>query len=560
MEKTPVAAQEFSDSVKHLEAEAGQELLDEARFSKGVQVSFKNFADHVNQNVFLEESEKTDLTQKVDEKVSGLLKEALSKFDGGVAMLNEAAIQDLMIKMDLLSKESVGLINGLMNGVERQLRAKQTGFEGISDAEFREIVASLAKVEKLPDYILSEADSVSDAVGQVHGPAVNGLLVRSELGGEPVYIKAAGPDSVLLFTVTEPKLCIKVSTTPVPTEGEFARRITETRTALERENSTRRTEAQNLGAALSGRPEALVPMETGWDKLSATQSMAVESAYNMGLDAARSVKMQLLVFKIAQEKGYPLPDKFVLDGGWGPTSRTALQSILTKESLPYVEGNDVQNIKTLRDLHHKVFPSDNTELFLTAEEINDPRYKFENKGVYRGMKVRAVKERLLANGFDVETLAQEKVFGNDITPKVKAAFPRALAVLRRLTPNKDLQASILATMIMETGLSSGADDWGVGRADRKDYARYMSENWPRTSAVYNEYVPGPSLETNSSGIMQINYKTAQAMLQEKLGEYYPKDVLIDKLESSVELSTVVAFMVYQDNQAALQKAEKTYSR
>lgn len=558
METTP-ALTAFSSKIERVEATAGQNVLDEADFSKNLAKSFDNFVDHVSKNSFLESGEKEQLLSRVDARVSGILYETMDRFDGSLRDVNQKELQGLTLTADLLSRDADTMINNLLSGVERQLRTKQTGFEGISDAEFHEIMLSLAATRPfLPRYTLSSTNTIEEAFARLEVSTEVDLLLSCPLGQETVYLKATTANTVLLFLTSDPRVCLSLATTPLPTQIDLIEKISLARDEMQARALSEKTEADNLNQALSGHPEALRQIDTDWSSLPQTQAMAIESAYNMGLEAARSVKMQLLLFKVAQRQEYILPSGFALDGSWGPRSNLALEIILRKENLPYIENDSTQNLKTLMTLHRQLFPKDNTEIFLTADEINDPRYKFENKGVYRGLKVRAVKARLLENGFDINQMAQEKVFGNEITPKVMAAFPRALAVLQKLTSDKDLQASILGTMIMESGLSGSADSIGLGRGDRKDYARYVSENMPRIAAAFNEYSP-MRLDANSSGIMQINYKTAQGLIQNRLGQYYPKDMLIAKLEESVELSTVVAFLVYQNNQDSLQKTELLYS-
>lgn len=557
MENTPAAIKEVADSVKRVEGTTGQELMDELAFSKSVYASYRNFATHLSQNTFLEDTEKAQLASRVDAQLSGILKDLSKNLSHSLQAPTEREAKELALKAELLSTEAKRLVNGLLDSVESQLRSKQTGFEGVSDGEFTEIIASLSLTQALPDCIFAQSASLAEALSNANTKRNPNLIFRTELNGEVLYVKSGGQSSLDVFTVTAPKLHIKIAAAPLPSLAQISTQLEGARESFQKKSAVEKVHANNLRRALSGQMDALETTETGWDKLSPTETMTIESAYNMGMEAAVSVKMQLLLFKVAKKKGYSLPAGFALDGDWGSASNTALKSIFAQEHLPYTEDLE-KNLKTLRDFHHKEFPADNTELFLTPEEIKSPQYKFENKGVYRGLKVKELKARLLENGFNLEALSTEGVYGNELSPNVKEAFPKVMATLKKLTSNKDLQASIVATMIMETGLSSTADAIGLGRGDRKDYARYVDQNWPRLTAAVNEYSP-MRLETNSSGIMQINYQTAQRILQEKLGQYYSKDMLVSGLESSVELSTVMAFMVYQDSQTKVEEAKALYA-
>lgn len=317
MEDTPRAIQEFSDQVKKVEATTGREAFDEAQFSKGLKVSFSNFVDHISKSPFLEEDEKGQLIQTVDLKASDILKGVTSKFNQPLQMLDKEESSEMALKITLLSKEAGTLINDLMGGVERQLRSKQTGFEGISDGEFHEIMTSLITAESLPDYTFSSVDSVEEGTDAFQGPARADLLLRCPLGQEVVYMKANTPTTLLFFTVSDPKVSVSVAMEPSPTTTELLQKIADARANLEHTKEADGKAAGSLRQAMSGYTENITPIDTGWNKLSLTQTMAIESAYNMGLDAARSVKMQLLVFKVAKAKGYELPADFKLDGGWG---------------------------------------------------------------------------------------------------------------------------------------------------------------------------------------------------------------------------------------------------
>jgi hypothetical protein len=56
--------------------------------------------------------------------------------------------------------------------------------------------------------------------------------------------------------------------------------------------------------------------------------------------------------------------------------------------------------------------------------------------------------------------------------------------------------------------------------------------------------------------MQINYKTAQAILKDATGAYWSKEDVVRMLASSIEFSTVMAFLVFKKNQDDLQKMER----
>jgi hypothetical protein len=550
------ANRELTDTVKAVERSVGQELFDQEQFTQGINKAVYTFATHIRDNEYLNGAEQDLLLGHLDIKIGDIIHNAVAHFDVPFNLSKEHEAEDLRVKMDLLTRDAKALTDNLIMSVDKQLRAKQTGIEGISDGEFAEVLKVVTQADdRVEDYEVSNQPVFTQGIQELNAPLRTEVLVRSSVGGETVYLKQSTYSTGLLVTLKDPKVFLSFPLSPLPTEGDLAKRILEERQAALSREAEDTIEAQNVQEILKGRTEDLQEIPTQWNRLDTTQRMAVESAYNMGLDAARGVKMQLMLYKIAQEKGYVIPEKFKLDGDFGPTSKALLKTVLEAEGLSYVEDSLARNLKTLRVLHHDTFPQDNNELFLTAEEINDPRYKFENKGVYRGLKAEQVKARLLATGFDIQKLKAEKVAGQDLSPEIVAVFPRVLAVLQKLTADKDLQASILATMVLETGLSSWKDEWGIGRGDVKGYVNTFNQNLPSVSNALSAYSPVP-LETTSAGVMQINYKTAQAILKDATGAYWSKEDVVRMLASSIEFSTVMAFLVFKKNQDDLQKMER----
>ncbi|MBI5412550.1 hypothetical protein HZA43_05290 [Candidatus Peregrinibacteria bacterium] len=538
---------ELNDTVKSLERSLGRDLFDEERFARSMAPSLENFNQEVQNNTFLEESEKRELLKKVDAKMAQTLFELLDNLYNTLEPEKEKYAKDIQIKLELLKQDASLLVTQLLEGAGGEIRRDSRGFLGITDEEFNRVVMQVDAAGPLPTHTINPFHNVEE----IYTYFENGdaAMARCEVEGKTLYFKKVDENTVLVFTVDEPLVRVQIALDRITDTKYLRQKIQEEEEHTLKEKEDKKTIADDLRHAIRGDTASIQPISMDMSRIGQTEFMALESAYNMGLKATFNVKMQLLIYKLYEKKGWTLPGGFKLDGGWGGISRAALGKLLEEAKMVPESENSLAGFKALRALYQQEFNT-KMSLFLTPEEIKDPHYKFENKGVFRGMQVESIKNQLLKNGFDIKTLA----YGGQtikVSDEVIRGYPRVRATLDRLTDDPNMKAIIIATMIMEKGISSMWDDVGLGRGDRKDAAYYLHRNWPRVAAVLD-------VDINSAGIMQVNYRTAQEMMRERTGQYWPKDLTIDRLKNNIELSTVIAFILYRDNLVRLQELQRQF--
>lgn len=539
-----------NETVDALEAVAKQDLVDEDGFILDMKASLLYFEQYINDSAFLDEQEKTHILSTIDSEISGMFDAVIDECESDLEKITLAYVDEVQFKYEQFHSEALGLTHKLLASVERTISTSQDFL--VTDAELSAIIELISETESPQSLHFDSTDNLIDYAKSL--PLLAGdVLMRYNGGSEPYFLKKVDESRVLVYTVNSPRIKALVSSKDLHVPGTIEQALDEAFVDSEDRRLRDSLHQKNIEIALGESSDELTQVEIGWEDQSDVQKMAIESAYNMGMKATFHVKMQLLVKKLSDLMDLPLDNSFTLDGDWGPASKTALKALFSKEGISYNSEDSYANFNQLRQLHFEAFPNDDQSPFLTVEEINHPDYKFDNKGVYRGLKVTKLKEKLIDSEFNINSIRTTILNGvaddnAKLSERVMSTYPTVLKTLKKLTNNQDIIASILATMILENGISSGFDDWGIGRSDRKDYAARIQTLSPRFASLAGD-VPlvGRRIEISSAGPIQINYKTAQGIVKDRAGQYIPRDIMTQTLNDNVEFSTVMAFLVYQDN-------------
>ena len=543
-EQTVDSLKQVKEKIDEHDADSLENFSD---FEAAILRSIEHMSRQIDGNQLLAEKEKNTLKKQLDQELSRQLVLILNNLALAYAQDRNTFREQAQVQWQLLSQQAEDIFHKLFSSVEKQITDSVEDFSGMTEAEFSALQEVIQQQDTLPLYNIRELPKLEDLATQSKPFPIPGSinLWRYSLNNQTIFIQETEGEHVFIFSAEKYPVSITAKHDELKDEI-ITEKLEEAIMDAEQSADEKDRAAANLRSALNRDLDELLLMESEF-QASESERMAIDAAYNMGARATLHIKMQLLCAELLEQQGIAVPETFALDGSWGPSSQEAFNLALQNDSSD-------PNFHALIVKYRETFPNKPFSLFLTAEEINNPRYKFKNKGVFRATQSEKIKTRLIARKFDIHALQELNI---DITEEVKQAYPKIMEVLNRLTDDAEMKASIIATMVLEKGISTWKDKVGVGRGDQKEAAYWLAKHMPKFTAKWNWIMP-KRLGITSSGLMQINYRTGGEIIREYLGEYWPKEMIVDTLAENVTFSTVMAYLVYCENIQQIKKIKTEF--